>query len=362
MELLKWSVSFESRMHYWREMTRVNMIEVYIYEVTRRLPKKIRADKGLELKSKIEGMLPDNYSELEVKEVLLKLGNPAALATSYQDTSTHLIGPEVYSTYIRTIKLVIPWAIFITILVQIIENTVLYTGEVALLTAIIKTFSITVANIISVLFHVLFWVTITFIVIERTGNFDNVKDHIPFLTDQQQWTPDDLNKVKIITHDKYIPLNDIVFSFLGIAIFSVVYFKANDLIGIYTSDERDGLTFVMPIFNQEILLFYKPIIVFCIVLSIALTFYKWKVSQWTIQIAVLNAFLQVVTTIVFILIARQPDLIHGPAIPYIAAILETTASKVAFSIDRILFVIIAISIVANGIDIFNRFKKARIKH
>ncbi len=340
----------------------MNLIDVYIYEVIRRLPKKTREVKELELKSKIKDMLPDNYSESEEKEVLLKLGNPAELAASYQAVSTHLIGPHVYNTYIRTIKLVIPWAIFITILVQIIENIVLYTGEVALLTAIIKTISITIVNIISTSFHVLFWVTIAFIVIERTGNINNFKEHMPFLKAQQEWTPDDLIKVKIIPSDKYIPLNDIVFSFLGIAIFSVVYFKANHLIGIYTSDERDGLKFVMPIFNQDILLSYEPIILFCIALSIGLTFYKWKVGQWTIRLAVINAFLQVVTTIVFILMAKQPDLIHGPAIPYIAAIMETTASKVAFSIDRILLVIILISIVANGIDIFYRFKKARIKH
>ncbi|EON71075.1 HAAS signaling domain-containing protein [Lysinibacillus sphaericus] len=339
----------------------MNLIDVYIYEVTRRLPKKIRDDIRLELKSKIEDSLPDTYSELEVKDVLLKLGDPAELAASYQDISNHLIGPLVYDTYIRTIKLVIPWAIFITTLVQIIESIVFYTGEGALLSTIIKTISITIATIISVLFHVLFWVTIAFIVIERTGNFDNFKVHMPFLKDQQQWTPDDLKKVKIIANDKNIPLNDIVFSFLGIAIFSVVYFKANHLIGIYTSDERTGLKFVMPIFNQNTLLSYEPFILFCIVLSIGLTFYKWKVRQWTIPLAVINAFLQVVTTIVFILMARQPDLIHGPAIPYIAAIMETTASKVAFSIDRILLVIIAISIVANSIDIVNRFKKAKIK-
>ncbi len=339
----------------------MNLIDIYIYEVTRRLPKKIRDDIRLELKSKIEDSLADTYSELEVKEVLLKLGDPAELAASYQDSSKHLIGPLVYDTYIRTIKLVIPWAIFITTLVQIIESIVFYTGEGALLSTIIKTIAITIATIISVLFHVLFWVTIAFIVIERTGNFDNFKVYMPFLKDPQQWTPDDLKKVKIIASDKNIPLNDIVFSFFGIAIFSVVYFKANHLIGIYTSDERAGLKFVMPIFNQDILRSYEPIILFCIVLSIGLTFYKWKVRQWTIPLAVINAFLQVATTIVFILMARQPDLIHGPAIPYIAAIMETTASKVAFSIDRILLVIIGISIVANSIDIVNRFKKAKIK-
>ena len=38
-------------------------------------------------------MLPDEYGENEVKNVLEKLGNPAILANQYQDRPMYLIGP-----------------------------------------------------------------------------------------------------------------------------------------------------------------------------------------------------------------------------------------------------------------------------
>ncbi|MEQ6355622.1 hypothetical protein ABNX05_13420 [Lysinibacillus sp. M3] len=336
----------------------MNLIDVYIHEVTRRIRKEKRDEISLELKSTIENMLPEDYSESDIKEVLKKLGSPVEVAASYQNTPRLLIGPKVFDTYIRTIKLVIPWAIIITVIVQMIESIVLYNEEGgALLSAIIKTISLTIAHIISVIIYVLFWITVTFIVIERSGE-NNIR--IPLLKDHPDWTPDDLTKVKIIPKEKTISLNDNILSFLGIAIFSFVYFNAHHLIGIYTSHNKGGFKFIMPIFNQEVLLSFAPIILICIVLSVALTLWKLKEGQWTMLIAVVNALLQCTGIIVFILMAIQPDFIHSPAVPYIAAITETTSAKILVAIDRILFVSIAITIVANAYDIYSGFKKARI--
>ena len=80
-----------------------------------------------------------------------------------------LIGPENFEQYTRTIKLIIPWAVLITVIVQIIEKIVLYSGEEALLTTIITAFAGIVVAIIAVLFHILFWVTVIFIIKDRSG-------------------------------------------------------------------------------------------------------------------------------------------------------------------------------------------------
>jgi crotonobetainyl-CoA:carnitine CoA-transferase CaiB-like acyl-CoA transferase len=63
----------------------VNLIEVYIGEVTRRLPESSRKDIALELKSTIEDMLPENPTEDEVKGVLNELGNPVQMANGFRD-------------------------------------------------------------------------------------------------------------------------------------------------------------------------------------------------------------------------------------------------------------------------------------
>ncbi|MFJ5766989.1 hypothetical protein ACIP9C_16685 [Lysinibacillus sp. NPDC093210] len=336
----------------------MDLIDAYIYEVTRRIAKNKRNAIELELKSTIEDMLPDNYSELEVKEVLLKLGDPAKLAMNYQDRPKYLIGPELYDTYIQTIKLIIPWAILITLIVHLVSGIFSFPEQGIFLSTIIKAFSTTVASVIGVVLQVLFWVTVTFIIAERYGGTEM---QIPFIRGSKKWTPEDLKKITAISKDNNIPLSDIIFSFLGIAFFSFIYFNASHLIGIYSSDDRIGLKFVMPIFNQDTLLSFKPFILSWIVLSFSLTLYKWKIRQWTMPIAIISALLHCFGTIVFIAMANQPDFIHSAAIPYMAAIMETTSAKIMVTLDRILLVCIAITILASAFDIYSGFKKAKIK-
>ncbi|MFJ7408561.1 MULTISPECIES: hypothetical protein [unclassified Lysinibacillus] len=336
----------------------MDLIDAYIYEVTRRIAKNKRNAIELELKSTIEDMLPDNYSELEVTEVLLKLGDPAKLAVNYQDRPKYLIGPELYDTYIQTIKLIIPWAILITLIVHLVSSIFSFPEQGIFLSTIIKAFSTTVASVIGVVLQVLFWVTVAFIIAER---YSGTEMQIPFIKGSKEWTPEELKKITAISKDNNIPLSDIIFSFLGIAFFSFIYFNASHLIGIYSSDDRIGLKFVMPIFNQDTLLSFKPFILSWIILSFALTLYKWKIRQWSMPIAIISALLHCFGTIVFIAMANQPDFIHSAAIPYMAAIMETTSAKIMVTLDRILFVCIAITILASAFDIYSGFKKAKIK-
>lgn len=338
-------------------MSTIKLIDTYIYEVIRRLPEKMRQDIALELRSTIEDMLPEHYSEVEVKIVLSKLGSPAKLAASYQDTPRFLIGPQVYDTYIETIKVVIPWAIFITLLVHIVESTVLFTGEEINLSAIIKALSTTFADIITVLLQVLFWITVVFVIMERTGG---LKGKILLFNSKHEWTPDDLKNITIIPKEKNIPINDIAFSLLGTVILVILYFNADRFAGVYKSNEKGKLEFITPFFNQETLLSYWPIVVSLTLLGAVLSLYKLKTRKWTMPIASMNTIVHLLSTIAFIIIITNANLIHEAFIPQMAETMQITPSTVATFIDRIIWISIAIIIVTNIFDIFNGFRKAKI--
>ena len=173
----------------------MNLIETYVYEVTRRLPEKTREDIALELTSTIEDMLTESFTEQEVMDVLSKLGDPAQLAASYRDTPMHLIGPKVYDVYIWTMKMMVPWAILITILVHVVETIVLFSGEESVLSVVIKSFGIIIGNIIQVLIQLFFWVTIVFIFLERIGLSNS---DLPMTKYGVKWTPESLKYVDVI--------------------------------------------------------------------------------------------------------------------------------------------------------------------
>ena len=81
------------------------LIDRYVYAVTRRLPARLRNDIDKELHSLIEDMLEARCDglmpeERDVRVVLTELGTPSELAAKYMpEGRDHLIGPAYYSNY-----------------------------------------------------------------------------------------------------------------------------------------------------------------------------------------------------------------------------------------------------------------------
>ncbi|MFS0691142.1 hypothetical protein AB1K89_18110 [Sporosarcina sp. 179-K 8C2 HS] len=334
----------------------MNLIEAYVYEVTRRLPEKSRNDIALELQSTIEDMLPDDFSENEVMDVLSKLGDPARLAASYRDTPMHLIGPKVYDAYLWTMKMIIPWAILITVLVHVVETIVLFSGEESILSVVIKSFGIIIANVIHVLIQTFFWVTIVFIFIERVGL---AKSSGSITKHGTEWSPEQLKHVQVISKKKVIPRSEVIFGLVWTAIWVVLYFNADHLAGVYRSIDGDGLQMVMPALNQSVLMSYLPIVLLFAALEIGMALYKFKERQWTMRLVTINAVIKVFSLIVFIVIASNPALINEAMIPYLADILEINLTSVNNFTDWAVWTVVAIIVVTVFIEVYDSYRKAK---
>ena len=95
------------------------LMERYIYQVVRRLPREQRREVSLELQELISDMA-DVAGSME--EALEKLGNPAEFAKKYQDDTHHLIGPEYYDTYLWFLKIVLLCTLIPIVAVSVIEG------------------------------------------------------------------------------------------------------------------------------------------------------------------------------------------------------------------------------------------------
>ncbi len=90
-----------------------DLIERYIYAVTRRLPGKQREDVSQELRGLIDDMLAERCEdrtpeEKDIRVVLTELGNPQELYAKYdEDSGKCLIGQPYYSTYKFVLKIVL---------------------------------------------------------------------------------------------------------------------------------------------------------------------------------------------------------------------------------------------------------------
>ncbi|MDQ0217359.1 hypothetical protein ELQ35_07535 [Peribacillus cavernae] len=332
----------------------MNLIEVYIQEVTRRLPEKNREDIALELRSTIEDMLPDDYSEKDVNVVLEKLGNPAALASGYRDQPMHLIGPRYFDVYVSLLKMILPIAGVIALISMIAEYFISFGEDGAVINIVLTIMGKGIWKIIEVGIQVFFWVTLVFVIIERA---DKGKDQHPLSASFKKWTADDLKNIPYIPKKKAIRKCEVFGSLMWTAIWATLYFYANHLVGVYES-RGDGLEFVIPALNQEVLLRYWPIVLVIIALELGLALYKLIKGQWTKKMAIFNTALELVSTTVFIVILSNPNLMHQEFITYMSGLFNITAMQ--FN-TWIVGSIIIIFILSAAFNVFDGFRKARIR-
>lgn len=95
-----------------------DLIERYIYAVTRRMPRKQREDVARELRGLVDDMLSERCAgrtpeEKDIRVVLTELGSPQELYAKYdEDAQKCLIGQPYYSTYVFVLKIVLACVAF----------------------------------------------------------------------------------------------------------------------------------------------------------------------------------------------------------------------------------------------------------
>ncbi len=332
----------------------MNLIEIYIQEVTRRLPETSRKDIALELRSTIEDMLSDDYSEDDVKKALEKLGNPAILASGFRDRPMHLIGPRYFDVYVTLLKMILPIAGVIAIISIIATYFFSYNGEEAVLNIIINAFAKGIVVLIEVGLQVFFWLTLTFAIIERA---DKGKDMEPLTMNQSKWTPDDLINITYIPKKKAIPKGEVFYMLIWTAIWATVYFYAEHLLGIYVN-KGNGLEFVTPALNHDVLMLYWPLVVVVIGLEIALALYKLFKGQWTYKLAIFNTIYEAIATVIIIVILINPNLFQPEFTSYTADLFSITTEQFT---NRIIAGVIFMFVLFGGYNVYDGFRKARIR-
>ena len=68
------------------------LVNRYVYEVTKRIPKEQRNEIEMELRELIEDMAEG----APLEEVFVKLGDPAVFARKYREDKNYVISPEYY--------------------------------------------------------------------------------------------------------------------------------------------------------------------------------------------------------------------------------------------------------------------------
>lgn len=147
--------------------TTATLTERYINATTRSLRPEAQGDVRAELEAAIADAIEARVEqgvghEAAERAVLTELGDPGILAAGYADRPLHLLGPRYYLTWWRLLKLLL-------VIVPICAAVGVAIGQLIDGASVGEVIGSVIAVALSVVVHLCFWVTLVFVVLERTG-------------------------------------------------------------------------------------------------------------------------------------------------------------------------------------------------
>ena len=307
----------------------MNYVDRYIYAVVKYLPEKDRAEISEELRANISDMLGDDPSEENIVKILEEMGSPFKLALSYMSSEHYIIGPKVYHLYLEVLKIVAVAAVIIGIITFTLE-LITEVGDIASLGGIIGIIVSGFTTIFSVLVGLIFWVTVIFVIIERTDSTDEVLTSIekPFKVSNLKEIPD--------VGRKKISKIEMVITLVMTIVFLYIFVYRNDLIAIYTQNDT------IRIFNGDIIARYKFIILISGGLSILVSILKLIYGRWNELLGILTAVDSLVNLGVTVLVLSNRYLLNRSFMVFLEEVIEKTGTQAVLDIDLLRNGIIAV--------------------
>lgn len=279
------------------------MIDRYVYDVTRRLPQAQRADIEKELRTLIEDMLAGRDSEKDVTLVLIELGRPSELAAKYRGTKRYLISPAIFGTYELIVKIVLACVAFGMMVAHAIMN--ITNPPESAFVAVISAIGASVMAMLQA-FGI---VTLIFMIHERYGKPEKWIE---------VWTPRDLPEIPLGNEiiKKSEPIVSLVFS----AIFLVIIVTMPWLFGIGFGLPSPWI----PIFNLETLAGMIGLVVLMIGAGILKEVIRLVIGRYNIKLAISVTLLNFISLALVIIIFGNPDVWNAN---FLSAMQEATGAQ-----------------------------------
>jgi len=255
----------------------MELVNRYVYQVGRRLPKRLRDDVKAELRSLLLDALEERagletsdkvaFSEDDQVAILEEFGPPAQMAAKYQPQPRHIIGPKVYNLYLVVVAAVIGAGLLASIVSTVVGR--LYASSVGvemlelLGQGLARFFNIAISGIGST--------TLVFAILERVIPGDELK-----LDNEEEWNPRDLPAIE--ERNQIKPAGLIVqIGILALLLIAFIAFPDRIATGVYYND---GWHIVPSLLSPAFFSIYLPLMEISWVLTIILNLVLLRQGRW----------------------------------------------------------------------------------
>lgn len=301
------------------EMKKENLVERYLYDVTRRLPQKQRKDIEEELRTLIEDILEerkdngkDDAENLE--KVLEELGDPAKLAMKYWEGGEHLVGGDYFPLYCQILKIVLICVTAGMVLSTVVSFFVTAASEKADgVIRLVQDGFIDLAAIPSALLQAFGAVTLVFFLLEK----NQVKLQKTDAVWKIQSLPQIPGKKAVISRGDSIC--GIVFGVL----LSVLFLCAPEFMGAWIKNES-GEMVAVSIFNLSIWNKIVPLFVISFLLGVAEDFVKLIVGYYNKTVMYVSIFCNLAGIIVTVYLFQAFEIFNKDFVNEISSLTGRT--------------------------------------
>ena len=324
------------------------LIDRYIYAVTRQLPLKIRADVKLELEGLISDMLEERCgpilpTEKDIRVVLTELGTPTELAAKYSgDEQQSLISGSYFVVYKQVLRIVLPIAAIATAL-SLVLSTVLDPPELMYMLALTILGQV-IGGIIASVFQAFAIITFIFAVLERN---QAKLDRGDFFANLPQ-VPKRSEEIK-----PYEPIIGIIFSVIGAALFLGI----PQILGIAINGSEWYAAL-----NVDVLRSLWPAIVLWAVLGIFKESIKLIEGRYSLRLAIATIALDVLQLACAAFVLLFSDIVNPSFLQFVFGLMNSDGSGIVSlliaSFNVVVFGIVCFALVIEcGTVLFKALRK-----
>ena len=339
----------------------------YVWAVLRNVPSGQRDELEREVRAlvadAIEARAADGQLDPDAAEraALTELGDPAALAARYTGATLHLIGPQVYPIWFRTVTMllaiVVPIAGIGVLVAKLIEGATI--GQ-AIFGGISTAFQVVV--------QLTFWFTLVFAIIERvagSGAITEAAAEVAAETSGKRssetsgagvvasmtphvWTVDDLPE---LPDDGRIGMAEVV----ATLVFNVFVIGALLWVQLAQPITIDGTSY--PLFDPALWSFWLPWILIVLGVEIVFTLLLWARGRYTWGYATVNAILGAAFAIPGVYLLLN-DMLFDPAL--VAAVTAETGGEWTDITGKVVAAILILVVILDAIDGFMKARRASL--
>ena len=318
----------------------MNLIDKYIAEVGKHLPRKNRADIEAEIRSTLEDMLEERKSvqgqvdEKTIIELLKEYGAPREVAESYTGPR-YLIGPRVYPIFELVTKIVVAVLVGVALagLGLSLARSSLAGPE------FIKTIGDSALGLLSGLITAFGNIVLVFAILERVLPAKEFEE-------EEKWDP---AKLAYEPDPDRVKFGEQVFETFFLVLFLIVLNLYPRIIGIGFFHENDWV-FISPILTDAFFS-YLPWINIMFLLQIGLNVYLLRQGTWSMATRIMNIVLELGGIALAVAMLRGPDLVSITASQLAGTPLEESAPLFVTMARLIPLLVLTIVIIVSSIEV-----------